>query len=194
MDKNKEEMNHGIVSEYTNTNVSCLAFEDKTDNSTHIQGFTEFTVLNKHFYPTKKKDSKHVVFIPKKYFKQFMLNKFNKKMFRIPDESYLIEYEDKTYSLIIVEKKNQINEGSVETKLWAAPSLKREYELFLGTKFKVQYIFCVSQFLKLKLDSENEKYKILNTILLEHQIPVFCGDDADYFETFNAYLEQYFES
>ena len=45
---------------------------------------------------------------------------------------------------------------SVETKLWYGPSLKREYELVLGTEFEVFYGFCVSEFLKNKLIS-NEK-------------------------------------
>ena len=48
----------------------------------------------------------------------------------------------------ILEKKEQNVEGSVETKLWSGPSLKREYELVLGNDFKVHYGFCVSEFLK----------------------------------------------
>lgn len=74
-------------------------------------------------------------------------------------------------------------EGSVETKLWSGPSLKREYELVLGIGFEVFYGFCVSEFLKNKLVSNVKKYVILNTILNENNITVLFGDDETYFET-----------
>jgi len=50
-------------------------------------------------------------------------------VFRVPDESYVISLNITVVK--ILEKKTQSVEGSVETKLWAAPSLKREYELVL---------------------------------------------------------------
>ncbi len=190
----EEQMNKGTGAGGANTNVSGLAFEDKTDNSNHLQAYKDFTIVNKHFYPTKKEDNKQIIFLPKKYFKPYMSNRYNIKMFRIPDESYIIERDDGTKKMIIIEKKNQTNEGSVETKLWSGPSLKREYELFLGKDYKVEYIFCVSHFLKQKINSDNEKYKILNIILKEHNIPVFCGDDEDYFEKINQYLTDLFNS
>jgi hypothetical protein len=79
-------------------------------------------------------------------------------------------------------------EGSVETKLWSGPSLKREYELVLGNDFEVHYGFCVSEFLKKKIISEVKKYKILNTILHENNIPVLFGDDENYFETLDGWF------
>ena len=88
----------------------------------------------------------------------------------------------------ILEKKEQNVEGSVETKLWSGPSLKREYELVLGTQFEVVYGFCVSEFLKNKFTSEDKKYKILQTILDESHINVLYGDDDNYFETFDTWF------
>ena len=55
-----------------------------------------------------------------------------------------------------MEKKEQNVSGSVETKLWSGPSLKREYAIVLGNEFEVHYGFSVSNFLKDKLTS-NEK-------------------------------------
>ena len=81
-------------------------------------------------------------------------------------------------------------EGSVETKLWSGPSLKREYELVLGDEFEVHYGFCLSEFLKKKLISNEKKYEILNTILAESNIAVLFGDDENYFETFNNWFNQ----
>ena len=91
--------------------------------------------------------------------------------------------------LQILEKKEQKCEGSVETKLWSSPSLKREYELTLGENFKVYYILCVSDFLKIKMTSSNQKYIILNQILRESQINVLFGDDENYFETLDNLLK-----
>lgn len=79
-------------------------------------------------------------------------------------------------------------EGSVETKLWAGPALKREYELVLGDEFKVDYGFCVSSFLQKKFISSNNKFIILNKILREHNIAVLFGDDTNYFETLDNWV------
>ena len=78
--------------------------------------------------------------------------------------------------------------GSIETKLWAAPSLKREYELILGEEFEVQYCLCVSEFLKKKITSNEKKYKVLNVILNESKIAVLFGDDETYFETVDNWI------
>ena len=97
----------------------------------------------------------------------------------------IIEYNDDNYDIKILEKKEQHVDGSVETKLWSGPSLKREYELVLGDKFNVYYSFCVNSFLQKKLLSEDKKYIILNKILNENNILVFFGDDNDYFDKIN---------
>lgn len=88
----------------------------------------------------------------------------------------------------ILEKKEQNVEGSVETKLWSGPSLKREYELVLGSQFEVLYGFCVSDFLKNKFTSKDKKYTVLQTILNEANINVLYGDDDNYFETFDTWF------
>jgi len=75
-------------------------------------------------------------------------------------------------------------EGSVENKLWTGPSFKREYELVLGDSFKIHYGFCVNEFLKKKLISNNKKYTILN----ENNIVVLFGDDENYFETLDNWF------
>jgi hypothetical protein len=75
-----------------------------------------------------------------------MKNKYNIDLFRCSDEAYIIKYENGRKVIKILEKKNQNVEGSVETKLWAGPSLKREYELVLGEGFEVFYGFCVNNF------------------------------------------------
>ena len=50
------------------------------------------------------------------------------------------------------------------------------------------YGFCVSDFLKNKLISNEKKYTILNTIFNETNIVVLFGDDENYFETFDTWF------
>ncbi len=114
---------------------------------------------------------------------------YNIDIFRNPDEAYIIEYKDGKKVIKILEKKNQNSEGSVETKLWAGPSLKREYEIILGNNFDVQYSYTVNDFLKQCILSNKKKYEVLNIILKENDIQVFFGDDEDYFELLNKWID-----
>ena len=120
-----------------------------------------------------------------------MKNKYNIELFRNPDEAYIIEYITGKKVIKILEKKEQNVEGSIETKLWAVPSLKREYQIALKNGFEVYYDLCVSDFLKKKLTSKKEaKYTILNEIFKESNISVLFGDDENYFETLDNWLAQ----
>lgn len=78
--------------------------------------------------------------------------------------------------------------GSVETKLWSGPSLKREYELVLGNKFEICYGVCVSDYLKKKLISADKKYTTLLAIFEEHKIVVLFGNDDNYFDTLDNWV------
>jgi hypothetical protein len=88
----------------------------------------------------------------------------------------------------ILEKKNQNAEGSVDTKLWAGPSLKREYQICFDKlnksnksdkMFKVEYAFTLNKFFKTKFtdpeNKDNPKYSVLKEILDENSIEVFYG-------------------
>ena len=120
-----------------------------------------------------------------------MKYKYNIELFRCPDEAYIIEYHNQDKRVIkILEKKEQNVEGSVETKLWSGPSLKREYEILL-TNFTVYYGFCISDFLKQKMISKEPKYTILNQILKESGIEVLFGDDDNYFETLDTWINNF---
>ena len=108
-----------------------------------------------------------------------MKNKYNIELFRYPDEAYIIEYNTGCKILKILEKKEQNVEGSV----------KREYELVLENDFKIFYGFCVNDFLKKKLISTKQKYIILNIIFSENNINVLFGDDNDYFNTLDNWID-----
>lgn len=114
--------------------------------------------------------------------------KYNIELFRYPDEAYIIEYNTGLIIIKILEKKTQNVKGSVETKLWSGPSLKREYELVLGNKFNIHYGYCVNNFLKKKFTSNSIKYTTLNKILTEHNISVLFGNDDNYYELLDKWI------
>lgn len=175
------------------TNYHGKKFEQKTDNENNLMslGFCKESFkksgTNKYSYYLKKEyEDKNIIFTKQNGLKTYMKEKYNIDIFRCPDESYIIEYKDGRKVLKILEKKEQRTEGSVETKLWSSPSLKREYEL--TTNFVVDYSLCVNNFLEKKIVSNNKKYIILNKILEESKIPILFGDKDDYFDKLNFWI------
>ena len=187
--------NKGTGAGGANTNLYGKKFEDKTNNQERLVeiGYVKNSYAKKQkkandYYLSKTFEDKTVVFVLQNGLKTYMKYKYNIDMFRCPDEAYIIEYASGRKVIKILEKKEQNVEGSVETKLWSGPSLKREYELVLDGKFEVYYGFCVSEFLKKKLISNDNKYIILNTIFQENNIEVLFGDDDNYFETIDTWF------
>jgi|UniRef100_A0A6C0DYB4 hypothetical protein len=190
-------LNRGTGAGGANTNHHGKRFEEKTNNRTRLldQGYTRESLR-----PHPKKETDYCLkrtdpdtgitntFVEQHGLKCIMKADHDKQIFRCPDEAYMKEYPDGRKALFVLEKKEQRVEGSVETKLWSGPSLKREYELVLGPGFNVFYGFCVSEFLKRRLVSHEKKYEILHEILGEHNIVVLFGDDDNYFETLDAWI------
>jgi hypothetical protein len=188
-------INKGTGAGGANTNYYGKMFEEKTNNQQRLleMGYTKnsFTKNSKKaydYYLSKTVEDKTIVFVLQNGLKMYMKNKYNIELFRCPDEAYIIEYTSGRKVIKILEKKEQNVSGSVEPKLWSGPSLKREYELVLGVEFEVFYGFCVSEFLKNKIISNEKKYTILNTIFNENNIAVLFGDDENYFETFDTWF------
>jgi len=187
---NEEKTNKGTGAGGANTNYYGKKFEEKTNNQIRLleMGYTKHSFTKKAYYLSKTFEDKTIVFVLQNVLKMYMKNKYKIELFRCPDEAYIIEYKSGRKVIKILGKKEQNVEGSVETKLWSGPSLKREYELVLGTEFVVFYGFCVSSFLKNKFTSTHKKYTILNTIFNEHDISVLFGDDENYFETLDIWF------
>lgn len=187
-------INKGTGAGGSNTNYYGKFFEEKTDNQKRLlqDGYIKNIFKNCKkaygYYLSKQNEEKTIIFVTQNGLKSYMKEKYNKELFRCPDEAYIIEYATGKIVIKILEKKEQRVEGSVETKLWSAPSLKREYEIVLGSSFEVHYAFCINDFLKKKITSDLQKYIILNTILNENNISVLFGDDNNYFETFDNWL------
>lgn len=182
--------NKGTGAGGKNTNIKGKNFEDITDSESNLLdlGFNKI-ILNKSkygYYLSKKDNDKEIIFVKQAGLKAYMKKFHEIDLFRFPDEAYIIKSNDKI-RIKIIEKKEQSVDGSVETKLWAGPSLKREYEIIMGSNFDIEYIFCVSSYLKEKFLSENLKYKTLVTILKESNIAIFYGDDETYYNDITTY-------
>lgn len=88
-------------------------------------------------------------------------------------------------------KKEQHREGSVETKLWAGSSLKREYEIILGDNFSIDYAYCINKFLSEKFNSDNQKYNILRQILKENNIIVLHAGKSNYYDKLEDWIKAF---
>jgi hypothetical protein len=116
----------------------------------------------------------------REYINKFIDSEIN--VYYNPDEAFLIKKGD-NYHLKIIEKKNQNGEGSVEEKLKLGPFLKEDYEMMLEKikdKIKIDYSYCVSEFLKNKINSKTPKYINFNRINEKHNIKIFYGNDVTY--------------
>ena len=135
-----------------NTTYYGKKFEELTDNEKKLLllGYNKINInkntkkMSKYnYYLTKKDENKKILFFLHNSFKFYIKNKYNINLFRHPDEAYIIKYKTGDKIIKILEKKEQRCEGSIETKLWSGPSLKREYELVFDNKFKIYYGFCI---------------------------------------------------
>lgn len=188
-------VNKGTGAGGANTNYYGKKFEEKTNNKLRLlnngyikESFTKNPKKTYDFYLSKVFEDKTIIFVLQNGLKMYMKNKYNIELFRCPDEAYIIEYNTGKKVIKILEKKEQNVNGSVETKLWASPSLKREYELVLGAEFEVHYCLCISEFLQNLLVSNSKKYLVLNEILSENKIDILFGDDNDYFTLLDNWI------
>jgi hypothetical protein len=175
------------------TNVVGKYFENKTNNEHFLLliGFQKKEINDaKHgYYLEKKYRDKTIIYVLQTGFKIYMKEHYNIDMFRCPDEAYIITYKrKKPINVKIIEKKAQNVDGSVETKLWAGNSLKREYEMVLGDKFSVDYAYTLSSYLENKLKSDDYKYYILTQILNESNINIFYGEADNYISEINDWI------
>jgi len=185
--KSNTTRNKGNGAGGNNTNYYGKKFEQKTNNEKRLldYGFSK----KDNYYLSKTFEDKSIVFVSQNGLKKYMKNNYKVELFRNPDEAYIIEYNNGKKVLKILEKKEQHMHGSVETKLWASSSLKKEYQLILGSLFEVDYCLCVNNYYK-EMFSNSMKYAILTTILNESKINILFGDDENYFESLDNWIYQ----
>lgn len=186
--------NRGTGAGGANTNVNGKGFEDKTENETRLlaNGFVEKRIPGCNtkygFYLVKEiSATERITYLTQGALKAYFAHFFHKEMCRSPDEAYLFQHGD-TYTLKILEKKNQNTAGSVDTKLLAGQGFIEEYEFLLGEGFTVRYAFCISAFLQKDYLADTAKSRALRHINQKYGIAVLFGDDDDYYETLDAWM------
>jgi len=96
--------------------------------------------------------NKTIIFLTKNGLKEYLKIFLNLDIFRQPDEAYLIKNNDetnKTYKLLILEKKHQNTSGSVSDKLGLGTYFVYEYTKSINnSNIVVEYAFCLSNYLK----------------------------------------------
>jgi hypothetical protein len=178
-------INKGTGAGGATTNENGKKFERDTNSEVHLlnENFTKYpSWLSKTF------EDKKVTFTTQAAFKKFIKEKFNRDVCRHPDEAFIVEFTSGRKLVIIIEKKAQNVQGSVDQKLWSSSSLKREYEICLGNDFEVYYGLCLNQTLTNWVVSDQLKYKTLRQILQENKIEFFNGCKEDYYQK----LKQWF--
>ena len=189
--------NKGTGAGGANTNLNGKTFEEKTENETRLiaNGFIRKDIpgaKGKYDYFLEQVNpddaKKSVVYVTQGGFRAFSAHFLsNNDMCRNPDEAYL--FRDGSHcTLKILEKKNQNVAGSVDTKLLAGKGFIDEYEFLLGPNFKVLYAFCLSSYLKNDYLSDKPRSRALRHITKKDEIAILFGDDADYYETLDAWL------
>jgi hypothetical protein len=193
-------INQGTSAGGSKTNENGKKYEELLSNDLILQQNFDFEnkkFINKskkeYIYLYKKYIDKDIYSMKQKTFSQYLQKEYRIKSLRDPDEIYIIKYNNGKIIFYINEIKNQNVDGSVETKLWSCPSLKKEYELYFSeyfTNLQVIYSLTVSKFLQNKFDDENnKKYQILKQILDNENIKVFYGDDVDYLDKLNHFIQ-----
>jgi hypothetical protein len=187
-------VNKGTGAGGANTNRTGLSFEAQTNNVPYLElkGFTK-VIMGKgstSHYLQLITNEKEIYFSKKQGFKQLMKTKFGISVPREPDESYLIhDLQEQSFTLKIVEKKNQNVEGSVDEKLLAAHGIRRIYEkCFENNNVTVEYAFCLSPFFKQKFTSGSLKHSMMHEIMEEWNVRLLYGKDDDYFATLNTWI------
>jgi hypothetical protein len=193
--QNNKKKNKGTGAGGKNTNFHGIEFENLTNNEKNLikLGFIKNKLNKKNYFLSHKFDDYEIIFTLKYSFKVYIKKIYKIDSIREPDEAYIIKKNnDKKIYIKIIEKKEQNVEGSVENKLWCAPSFKREYQLLLGQNFIIDYSFVLSNFFKNKFnDKNNTKYITLDKILKENNIKYFFGDDEDYFDKIYEYINNF---
>lgn len=164
------------------TNLSGLPFEKRTSILPELEKLkfekTKFGKGKTHFYYSKEIGTKKIYFLQQDGFKKYVKDKYNKIIYRKPDEGFIIEDKDKII-IKILEKKNQNGEGSVIDKIFNGPIIKMEYQEHLGKDFTIEYSYCLSDFIKCKL--QNSYYDYYTKYCSKENINLFFADDPDYF-------------
>lgn len=162
------------------------SFERFTDNTARL---VRAGWARRDFYLRKRiSKARELVFLPQRSLPRYCETHFKVKLFRKPDEAYLIHHGNSRYTLKVLEKKSQKVGGSVDTKLCADQWFREEYQELLGPNFKIEYALCLSKWLQDQYQSDKGKWPVMRKLHARHGTRVFFGEDPDYFKQIDEWV------
>lgn len=109
-------------------------------------------------------------------------NLSDKKLYKQPDEAFLILYPDNTCSVKIIEKKNQTVNGSIFEKFYSCVYVRDIcYKQHILNCKNIEYAYCVNNWLFDKICSDKQECIDLKKYLYDNKIELFAGNDKNYF-------------
>jgi hypothetical protein len=144
-------MNKGTGAGGCRTNINGKQFEADTDFSNVL--IDEYKFIRNSYSLINKIDSTTYIYTKQYNFRKIIKELFNLKLeylkdLRIPDDAFII-INGNNVNIIIIEKKAQSCEGSVDNKLLASPVIKEEYRYLLSKindfVFTIDYHLCLER-------------------------------------------------
>jgi len=169
--------NRGTGAGGKNTNKNGLWFE----NITSIEPLLNDLQFTKNKDNCLQNDNGTLIYAYKNQLKKLFKKKFNIELTREPDEAFLIKNKNNSYTLKILEKKNQNGSGSVYDKLYTGVALREEYQWCIGDHdIVVEYAYCISKWMKTTYNNNSKRNKFLRQYHKRNGINVFYGEDNNY--------------
>lgn len=135
------------------------------------------------------------VYLSKEAFKPFFTGYCGITPFHSPSESYVTlpnTPEDCTVVKIVEKKADMYNDRSFEMKVWSSISLKKEYEITLGERFRIEYAICLNSMAETQFKNLNiRKSNIIHALLQENNVTLFFGEQTDYLKQLNEWTETF---
>ena len=135
------------------------------------------------------------VYLSKEAFKPFFTGYCGITPFHSPSESYVTlpnTPEDCTVVKIVEKKADTYNDRSFEMKVWSSISLKKEYEITLGERFRIEYAICLNSMSETQFKNLNiRKSNIIHALLQENNVALFFGEQTDYLKQLNEWTETF---
>jgi hypothetical protein len=198
--KTHNDSNMGTGAGGSNTNKNGKKFERQVSNEKNLEelGFCKVIYFDSKKSKrmeclTKYTDDYKIIYLTQGNLKKYLKEGLKIDIFRNPDESYLIIYNDGRLVLKIVEMKFQRVSGSVIDKMMGAPFLRDDYKKYiidgrpdLLNKVDVNYMFCINTYIDEAIEKNNKKF--WESGLEEKGIIILRGDKDDYYDKLNAWL------
>jgi hypothetical protein len=174
-------------------NQNKLEFENKTDFEKILSKWEKKFLDETRYYLEMVQNNEVIYWMNQYSFQAFISKRFGldeDDIYRQPDEVF-IKINENNINVYAIDKKNRNVRGLIGDELMSGIYTRKEYSKMLSPikdyTINVEYGYCISKFLCDKYLSQ-PKYNMLKEILEEEKIPIFYGDDKNYFSTIAKWI------